>query len=132
MPSISVRLPLIRSERFGFVGNSTIKSVAKQNLKMLLLTSPGERMMIPNFGVGLRRYIFEPLNEETFGSIESRINQQVQRYLPYISIVNIKFKSGSSPTEVALNQQFDSNSISIALTYRINNGAGLYGLQLHI
>ena len=101
MPSISVKLPLIRSERFGFVGNNTAKSMAQQNLKMLLLTNPGERMMIPRFGVGLKRYLFEPLTEETFGAIMSRINIQTKQFMPYIEVVNIDFRSGSSPTEIA-------------------------------
>ena len=33
--------------------------LVKQNFKMLLLTNPGERIMNPDFGVGLRRYLFE-------------------------------------------------------------------------
>ena len=132
MPSISVKLPLIRSERFGFVGNNTAKSMAQQNLKMLLLTNPGERMMIPRFGVGLKRYLFEPLTEETFGAIMSRINIQTKQFMPYIEVVNIDFRSGSSPTEIALKHQFDNNSVSIEITYRIQGDSGLYGLQLYI
>ena len=125
MPSISVKLPLIRSERFGFVGNNTAKSMAQQNLKMLLLTNPGERMMIPRFGVGLKRYLFEPLTEETFGAIMSRINIQTKQFMPYIEVVNIDFRSGSSPTEIALKHQFDNNSVSIEITYRIQGDSGL-------
>tara|TARA_R110000824_G_scaffold197584_3_gene381243 strand:+ start:383 stop:781 length:399 start_codon:yes stop_codon:yes gene_type:complete len=132
MPSISVKLPLMRSERFGFMGNNTAESMAKQNLKMLLLTNPGERIMIPNFGVGLKRYLFEPLTEETFGSIMSRINIQTKKFIPYIKVINIDFKSGASPTEIALNHQFDNNSVSIELTYRIQGDSGLYGLQLYV
>ena len=39
--------------------HKTLKSKIQQNLRMLLYTSPGERIMIPNYGVGLKRFLFE-------------------------------------------------------------------------
>ena len=35
-----------------------IKDTIKQNVKMVVLTSPGERVMDPSFGVGIRKYLF--------------------------------------------------------------------------
>ena len=32
----------------------TVKDNVKQNLKMLLFTAPGERVMLPDYGVGLK------------------------------------------------------------------------------
>ena len=61
MDGIGPALPLQRDNKFGTY--SLIDDYAKeikQNFKNLLLTSPGERMMIPDFGVGLRSYLFEP------------------------------------------------------------------------
>jgi len=57
MPSgLSPKLPLTVSEVFGpYNLNTNFEDLAKQNLKMLILTIPGERIMDPNFGVGLRR-----------------------------------------------------------------------------
>ena len=62
----------------------------------------------------------------------SRINNQTKQFMPYIEVVNIDFRSGSSPTEIALKHQFDNNSVSIEITYRIQGDSGLYGLQLYI
>ena len=58
---------------------------------MLVLTTPGERIMDPAFGVGLRNYLFEPNEPATYEAIANKINQQVGIYLPYISIDNINF-----------------------------------------
>ena len=58
MPGLAVKLPLSRSS---IDGNTLIKNNierTKQNFKMLLLTIPGERIMDPRFGVGLKKYIF--------------------------------------------------------------------------
>ena len=54
----SVKLPLEMSPSDGPFGlNKTIPSVVEQNIKMVIFTSPGERIMDSNFGVGIRRYL---------------------------------------------------------------------------
>ena len=94
MPSgISVSLPFRRDPQDGFGMNKTYRQVAVQNLKMLVLTSPGERIMDPLFGVGLRDYIFEQDVPTTHGSIAARVRAQVAKYLPYIHINKIDFDS---------------------------------------
>lgn len=42
----------------------------RQNLKMLLLTNPGEKIMDPQYGVGLRKFLFEP----TDGMVEPGVD----------------------------------------------------------
>ena len=73
-----------------------LKILAQQNLKMLLLTEPGERIMIPAYGVGLKRKLFENLNEIFKNNLDSLIRQKVSMYLPYISITNIEFNQTDS------------------------------------
>ena len=90
---LSVALPLTIDSVFGAYNlNTTFEQLAKQNLKMLILTIPGERIMDPNFGVGLRRYLFEFNGSDTYSAISSKINQQVQKYLSYIRIDDIKYQ----------------------------------------
>ena len=89
---LSVMLPLNTSEVFGAYNlNTTFNQLALQNLKMLILTAPGERIMDPQFGVGLRNYIFEFNGEATYSAIASRILSQVKTYLPYLGIDDIQF-----------------------------------------
>ena len=90
---LSPQLRLVVSEVFGAYNlNTNFEDLAKQNLKMLILTIPGERIMDPNFGVGLRRYLFELNDSNTYSAISSKINEQVQRYLSYIQIDDIQFQ----------------------------------------
>lgn len=90
---LSPQLPLVVSEVFGpYSLNTNFEDLARQNLKMLILTIPGERIMDPNFGVGLRRYLFEQNDSNTYSVISSKINEQVQRYLSYIQIDDIQFQ----------------------------------------
>lgn len=66
-----------------------INAVGRQNLKMLVLTNPGERIMNPDFGVGISRYIFEQEGFFQTSAIKNKILSQVERYLSYIKITNI-------------------------------------------
>lgn len=86
-----------------------LTDVVKQNFKNLMLTEPGERIMDSSFGVGLRRYLFEPKGFQTQTLISERINEQVQTYMSYLNIDNIEFEE----------DQFDPNYLGISIYYSI-------------
>ena len=109
MSSIGVSLPLQIDGTDGYGMNKSIKKVVNQNLKMLLLTNPGERVMEPNFGVGIQRYLFENFGQEVSSAIESKIREQVGIYMPAIQLRNIVF---------GLKNQ-DSSYLGIRIEYAI-------------
>ena len=74
---------------------------------MLLLTVPGERVMDPLYGVGLKRYLFKNFTQITFSEIDTRIREQVSIYMPALQINEIEF-TGSD---------FDSNSLVVRISY---------------
>jgi len=112
MNGIGPKLPL---QRDNVNGNYTLivsyAEEVKQNFKNLLLTSPGERMMNPDFGIGLRSFLFEP-EQKVSGMIRQKITSQVSRYMPFIRINKILFNHGIDP-DVAV----DSNVLSIIIEY---------------
>ena len=67
----------------------------KQNFKNLLLTIPGERIMMPEFGCGLGRFLFESTlkTAELEVSIQTTILEQVGLYLNYIAIEEISVRN---------------------------------------
>ena len=52
----------------------------RNNLRQLLLTQKGERVMLPEFGLDLRRYVFEPLDETTFNLMRRDILLTLSTY----------------------------------------------------
>ncbi len=58
---------------------------------MLVLTAPGERVMEPEFGVGVRKYLFENFNQNTFTKINQDIRMQVNKYMPIVDIIEVQF-----------------------------------------
>ena len=111
---LAPRLPLVFDNVFGPYGLITdFEGLAKQNLKMLILTNQGERMMDTGFGVGLRSYLFEQNAPSTYADIDSKIRQQVQKYLPYIGIDKIDFAVPEN------NPDLFPNSLSVSILFTI-------------
>jgi phage baseplate assembly protein W len=103
MSSFGVALPLVNDSNDGFAMLKKIKDVLRQNLKMIILTDPGERVMEPEFGVGLRQFLFENYGHGTFQQIDTRIRTQVAKYLPTIALQEINFgQSGIDESVLAL------------------------------
>ncbi len=93
MSTLGVKLPITRNTIHGLTMIDKINNLIKKNLKMLILTNPGERVMIPDFGVGIRSYLFENFSDTIFVDISDAIKKQVAKYLPVIVISDIKFDS---------------------------------------
>lgn len=86
MAELSPKFPLNISDTGSYESNTIIKQVVKQNFKNLVLTNPGERIMNPDFGVGIRRFLFEQNVDSVVDILNKRIKQQVSKYMPYIEI----------------------------------------------
>ena len=85
----------------------------KQNLKNLILTIPGERVMMPEFGVGLKQFIFEHAKQEVAAEIDGAIRDAVEEYMPFVQIIDIDFP-------LANNGQFlDEENLFIVLSYAV-------------
>ena len=83
---LSPKLPLQLDPNDGYGLNKTYIEMVSQNLKMLILTAPGERVMDPEFGVGIRNYLFEMNSSLTYEEIDRRINNQVNKYMPFLDV----------------------------------------------
>ena len=66
----------------------------KESLKILLSTSPGERIMQPTYGCGIRSLVFENINESTLTQIKDLIERAVLFFEARIRLDNIEVDSG--------------------------------------
>jgi phage baseplate assembly protein W len=111
---LSPQLPLTLDNEDGYALIKTHKKMIHQNLKMLLLTVPGERIMNPEFGVGLKQFLFEPNTTLTQGEIEAKINEQLDLYMPYVQVVRLSFDT------IETNPELNDNYIHIRLEYYVD------------
>jgi len=98
----------------GFEQVFTLKKNIKQNLKMLLLTNPGERVMNPNFGVGVNQYLFEMVEDQSvYADIDSKIREQISLYMPYLKIQRIDFVAQNNKNKISLKISYSVPRISL-------------------
>ena len=101
-----------------FQGTETVKEQIKSNLINLLLTYPGERVNLPNYGIGLKNLLFE--QDIDLESIQLKIQNQINVYIPNIELQNIS--TGLSK---------DGHTVHISLTYSYDLDSSLEQVQLN-
>ena len=62
----------------------------KQSLEILLSTAPGERIMHPSYGCGLKLLTFENLTESTMTEIQDVIDRAILFFEPRIRVGSIE------------------------------------------
>ena len=121
--SINLKFPLKSYRRGFFQGNTDTINAVRENIKTLLLTRKGERVMHANLGTSipvLQGQLFEPITkDETFENIRLEIESAIKQYLPYIRVVNIKMITQDEEPELG------NNKIRISMDYTITDQSAL-------
>ena len=92
--SINLKFPLKSYKRVFFQGNQDTISSVREDIKVLLLTTKGERVMHGNMGTNipvLQGQLFEPITQtETFEKIRLEVEGAISTYLPFIKITSLR------------------------------------------
>ena len=62
----------------------------EQAIRIILMTSQGERVMMPRFGASVRDYVFEPNSPATHRAIEEKIRQALIDWEPRINLERVE------------------------------------------
>ena len=84
-------------EGWGASTEVTLDAVTN-NLRNLVSTEVGERLMQPNLGVRLKRFLFEPFSEELVAKIQDQIIEGMDYLLPFVQINDIRVKMSDNNT----------------------------------
>ena len=85
----------------------SLEAHVRDELIQLVLTNPGERAFLPEFGGGVRRLVFENASETIAGVTKARITQAISRWL------------GQRVTLEDLQVTIDNSTIEIQIQYQI-------------
>ena len=102
------KFPLMFNEDKGFLNNSDLKQTIQFHLTNLFLTNPGEKISDGNYGIGMRRFLFEPGLQGITQEIKSIMLSQIAGYMPYIRV---------EESNVAFLEE--KNTLSVSLKYTI-------------
>ena len=104
---IGLSFPLRRDKFNDFAMTKNSLEQAKHNLKNLLLTSPGERAMQPEFGSNMRAICFEQVDKNLPVTIDKEVRNAVEMWLPYIDIQEVN----------TLTEEQDQNKIHVEIKF---------------
>ena len=114
--AIGISLP-IQITNTAFSQTFQTSEQVKSNIKNLLLTKRGERILQPEFGSGLQELLFEPNVDDFEGRIEDTINESLEQWLPYVTAEEILVDSS--------NTLRDNNRINVSVKFRIGDNTDL-------
>jgi Bacteriophage baseplate protein W len=86
-----------------------------QLIVQLLLTSPGERVCLPEFGCGLRRLVFAPQTASLAPSVKIQVQQSIQRWLAdQVALLDVSVLSGADPAN-----GLDEDEFLVTVSYQL-------------
>lgn len=74
----------------------------RQSIATILDTEPGERIMRPTFGCGLRRYLMKPNTNATWALIEHDVELALATWEPRIQLQAVRVEPGDDPALVLI------------------------------
>jgi phage baseplate assembly protein W len=69
----------------------------RQAIRIILETEPGERIMRPTFGAGLRRHLMEPNTVALRTLVERDVEQALRTWEPRIELTSVEVTPGAEP-----------------------------------
>jgi hypothetical protein len=105
-PAVGVSIPF--NSPGVFTSTYTTKDAIRNNLVNYFLTNPTEIYLVPDFGAGLRSFIFEQVTEGNLSGLKQTIQQQLGTVFPNVIVVSLNIFA--SP---------DNNEITIELKYNV-------------
>jgi phage baseplate assembly protein W len=74
----------------------------QQSIRVILSTEPGERLFLPDFGAGLRRFLFEPNTVATRRLIQERIAVSLAQWEPRVRLEGVRVEPDPADARAAL------------------------------
>ena len=111
---IGIDLPFRRSDgKEGYFASTitTIEAV-KNNIRNLVRTNKGERLMQPQLGLNLRNYLFEQFTDELVLSIQNDIIDVFKLWMPFVEIRDIQINMDE-------NDSIGKNKMNINIVFNI-------------
>ena len=92
----------MRPDELGRLGYSSGPDKVAESIRIILETEPGERIMLPAFGCGLRRYLMRPNTGATRALILHDVEMSLASFEPRIRVTELAVDPGDDPALVLI------------------------------
>jgi Bacteriophage baseplate protein W len=109
------RYPLGIDAGAGQVARANYADHVSQLIEQLLLTSPGERVCLPEFGCGLRRLVFANQSAALLATVRIQVQQSITRWLAdQVQLTDVSVLAGADPAN-----GLDEGELLITVSYTV-------------
>jgi phage baseplate assembly protein W len=79
----------VQVDETGKIALSEYEQDVRESIRIILLTSRGERVMRPEFGAGLHDYVFDTMSATTVGLIQATVQEALVQWEPRIQVLAV-------------------------------------------
>jgi phage baseplate assembly protein W len=91
-------------------------------IRVILTTEPRQRLLLPDFGCGLNRLLFEPNTAATRQQVQDQVRKALARWEPRITVESVSVESDAQ----------DPQSAVVTITYRLISTQDRERVQLSV
>jgi uncharacterized protein len=95
-----------------------------QSIRVILATSPGERVMRPDFGCGLHQLVFSLNDSRTTGQAAREVREALVRWEPRIDVLDVQAQGVGEELLISVSYRVRSTNNFFNLVYPFHLGAG--------
>ena len=109
-----IKFPFVADNSRGFyvAANENTADKVKSQLMHIIFTPKGQRIMKPEFGTDLIKYIFDPSDGMSWEAIKTEVSESVKRWATNINLRDIQ----------VVKNEYDESQIFVRVDYSVTEG----------
>ena len=113
----------------GYFNTAYGVSLIRNNLRQLILCEKGSRIMLPDYGLSLQKYLFEPLDETTYFLIKNDILRTLRTYFSMVNVISLRVLSNLQNDM----RSPEKNQLLVTLTLQLmDESLDIFDVQVNI
>ncbi len=119
----------VQVDENGRIAMSQYEEDIREAVRIILLTSLGERVMRPEFGAGLHDFVFETMSATNIGSIQTAIQNGLIEWEPRIELLTVNVtpdqgKIGKLLIDIDYRVRATNTQFNLVFPFYIEQGQG--------
>jgi phage baseplate assembly protein W len=115
--AVGIKLPLVTAGGRLFESSYSTNEQVMSNLKNLVLTRKGERIMEPFFGTDVYSSLFNNITEKLIGDIKYSIASAIEFWMPYVTIEELNVVAVEA---VDSKTQLSEHGVTVTISISVN------------
>jgi hypothetical protein len=102
------------------------QDILAQHVLSVLMTAPGERVMLPTYGVGMQNFVFKPQAPLVEAEIQSLIQSSIKQWEPAVQIEKVSLASSiQQPSLLTVTVTYSTTQYQTAGTVTVSLGGSI-------